>query len=97
MILQARSFGDVPFEKWMGKVPTWECLHVHRKRGFFSSVYVDDSGCGDLGTPEDRNQELYEANPLTDQIRKEKSWLCDELEMRNRAFQEDRARNCPEI
>ena len=24
------------------KVPTWECLFVHRKQGLFLSVYVDD-------------------------------------------------------
>ena len=40
---------------------------------------------------------LFQADQLTDQTRKEKSWLCDDLEMRNRAFQEDRARNCQEI
>ena len=26
----------------MGKVPSWECLLVHRKEGLFLSVYVDD-------------------------------------------------------
>ena len=26
----------------MGKVPSWECLFVHRKQGLFLSVYVDD-------------------------------------------------------
>ena len=41
--------------------------------------------------------ELYQANQLTDQTRSEESWLCDELEMRNRAFQEDHERNCQEI
>ena len=41
--------------------------------------------------------ELYQANQLSDQTRREKKWPCDELEMRNRAFQEDRARNCHEI
>ena len=40
--------------------------------------------------------ELYQANQLTDQTRREKSWFCDELEMRNKASQEDRARNCQE-
>ena len=40
--------------------------------------------------------ELYQANQLKDQTRREKSWLCDELEMRNKASQEDRARNCQE-
>ena len=39
----------------------------------------------------------YQANRLTDRPRMEKSYLCDELEMRNRALQEDRARNCQEI
>ena len=27
---------------WMGKVPHWECLFVHRKQRLFSSVHVDD-------------------------------------------------------
>ena len=31
---------------------------------------------------------------LTAQTRRERSWLCNELEMRHRAFQEDRARHC---
>ena len=35
--------------------------------------------------------ELYQANPLTDKTQGEKSWLCNELEMKNRAFQEDRS------
>ena len=38
--------------------------------------------------------ELNQANQLTDQTRGEKSWLCDEIEMRNKAFREDRARRC---
>ena len=33
-----------------------------------------------------QRMELYQANQLTDQTRREKSWLCDEVEMRNRAF-----------
>ena len=44
-----------------------------------------------------QRMELYQANQLTDQTRREKSWLCDEVEMRNRAFQEHRARSCQEI
>ena len=36
--------------------------------------------------------ELYQANPLTDKTQGEKSWLCNELEMKNRAFQKDRLR-----
>ena len=27
---------------WMGKVPNWECLFVHRKQGLLLSVCVDD-------------------------------------------------------
>ena len=27
---------------WVGKVLNWDCLFVHRKEGFFLSVYVDD-------------------------------------------------------
>ena len=41
--------------------------------------------------------ELYQESQLTDQTRREKSWPSEELEMRNRSFQEDRARNCQEI
>ena len=26
---------------WMGRVPNWECLFVHREKGLFLSVYVD--------------------------------------------------------
>ena len=28
---------------WMGKVPNWESMFVHRKQGLFLSVYVDDN------------------------------------------------------
>ena len=41
-----------------------------------------------------QRMELCQVNQLTYQTRREKSWLCDELEMRNGAFQEDGARNC---
>ena len=27
---------------WLGKIPKWECLFVHRKQKLFLSVYVDD-------------------------------------------------------
>ena len=40
---------------------------------------------------------IRQINKLTDQTRREKSWLCKELEMRNKAFQEDRPRNCQDI
>ena len=39
---------------------------------------------------------LHQAHPLSDQLQREKGWLCEELEKRNRAFQEDRARDCQE-
>ena len=41
--------------------------------------------------------ELYQANQLTDQSQKEKSWLCTDLEMRKRALQEDRVKSYQEI
>ena len=41
--------------------------------------------------------ELCQATQLTDQTRREKNWVCDELDMRNKAFQFDRARNWQEI
>ena len=34
--------------------------------------------------------ERHQANQLTDQSHREKSWVCTELEMRDRALQEDR-------
>ena len=40
-----------------------------------------------------QRMDLVQANQLTDQTQREKIWLCDELEMTNTAFQEDRARN----
>ena len=39
---------------------------------------------------------LYQAHPLSDQPQREKGWLCEDLEKRNRAFQEDRAGDCQE-
>ena len=27
---------------WIGKIPNWECMFVHRKQGLLLSVYVDD-------------------------------------------------------
>ena len=46
---------------------------------------------------ESQRMELYEANQLSDQAQREKSWLCEESDLRNRACHEDRARNCQEI
>ena len=44
-----------------------------------------------------QRMELYQANQLTDQSQKEKSWLCTDLEMRERALQEDRVKSYQEI
>ena len=44
-----------------------------------------------------QRMELYLANQVSDQAQREKSWLCEELDMRNQAFQEDRARDIQEI
>ena len=44
-----------------------------------------------------QRMELYQAAQLSDQAQREKSWPSEKLEMRNRAFQEDRARGCQEI
>ena len=41
--------------------------------------------------------ELLRSNQLSVQAQREKSWLSEELEMRNKAFQEDRARDCQEM
>ena len=38
----------------------------------------------------------HQANQLSDQAQRETSWLCEEVDMRNTAFQEDRARDCQE-
>ena len=46
---------------------------------------------------ESQRTKLYRVNQLTDHTRREKSWLFDDLEMRNKACQEDRARDYQEI
>ena len=46
---------------------------------------------------ETQRLEQYQANQWADQAQREKINLCGELEMRNRLFQESRARNCQEI
>ena len=43
---------------------------------------------------ESQRLELSQVNQRTDQAQREKISLCGELEMRNRLFQESRARNC---
>ena len=41
--------------------------------------------------------ELYQENQLTDQAQREKSWPCEELDIRNKAIEEDRARDYQDI
>ena len=55
------------------------------------------TGLSEAQSELDRRVWRMHANPLIDQTRREKCWQCDELEMRNKAFQEDRARICKEI
>ena len=43
---------------------------------------------------ESQRLELYQANLWADQAQRENINLCGELEMKNRLFQESRARNC---
>ena len=44
-----------------------------------------------------QRMELYQANQLTDQSQKEKSWLCTDLEMREGDPQEDRLKSYQEL
>ena len=37
-----RQFEKVLLKHRWEKIPNWECLFVHREKGFFLSVYVDD-------------------------------------------------------
>ena len=41
-LLWERQFEKSPIETWMGENSKWECLFVHREKGLFLSVYVDD-------------------------------------------------------
>ena len=45
---------------------------------------------------ESQRMELYQANQLFVQAQREKSWLCEKLNMRSKTFQEDRAKDCQE-
>ena len=47
VILWQDCYGERQFEKILlkhgwEKIPDWECLFVHREKGLFLSVYVDD-------------------------------------------------------
>ena len=41
-LLWERQFEKILFKHGWGKVSNWECLFVHREKGLFLSVYVDD-------------------------------------------------------
>ena len=41
-LLWERQFEKVLLKHGLEKFPNWECLFVHREKGFFLSVYVDD-------------------------------------------------------
>ena len=67
----------------------------HRRERRMRNV---DIALHETGMPlQSQRMELYRANQLINQTRRKKSWLCDESDMRIRAFQGDRARNCREI
>ena len=40
--LWERQFEKILLKHGLEKIPNWECLFVHREKGFFLSVYVDD-------------------------------------------------------
>ena len=40
--LGERKLGDVPSKIGWSKVPTWECLHMHKKLRRFQSIDVDE-------------------------------------------------------
>ena len=74
--------------KWKGKEFCQDYLREWRMRN--TEVAFSETGM----QLQSQKMELYQANQLTDQTRREKSWLCDEFATRNKAFQEDRARCC---
>ena len=41
-LLWGRQFEKVLLKHGWEKIPNWECLFVHREKGLFLSVYVDD-------------------------------------------------------
>ena len=57
----------------------------------FRLKWTEDKGKGGMLR---KKMELFQAHQRTDQPRREKSSLCDELDMRNKTSQGDRARNC---
>ena len=45
-LLWERQFEKIPLQHGWEKVLNWECLFVHRVKGLFLSVYVDDIKLG---------------------------------------------------
>ena len=41
-LLLERQFEKILLKHGWEKIPNWECLFVHREKGLFLSVYVDD-------------------------------------------------------
>ena len=41
-LLWERQFEKILLQHGWGKFSNWECLFVHREKGLFLSVYVDD-------------------------------------------------------
>ena len=41
-LLWERQFEKIRLKHGWEKIPNWECLFVHREKGLFLSVYVDD-------------------------------------------------------
>ena len=41
-LLWERQFENILLKHGWEKIPNWDCLFVHREKGFFLSVYVDD-------------------------------------------------------
>ena len=41
-LLWERQFDKILLKHGWKKIPNWECLFVHREKGLFLSVYVDD-------------------------------------------------------
>ena len=44
--IMGKAIWENPFETWLGEIPNWECLFVHREKGLFFSVNVDDIKIG---------------------------------------------------
>ena len=45
-LLWERKFEQILLKHGWEKIPNWECLFVHREKGLFLSVYVDDKKIG---------------------------------------------------